>query len=97
MHVLEPFLPDVYRTPDHSESDLEAEFAAHSLLQRGLTGFLSGELDLDTYCDILESVGIDPIEYWEVVSDNVDAICDSGQAPELEEFESYLLLPGRDF
>jgi hypothetical protein len=97
MHVLEPFLPDLFRTPDHNESDLAAEFAAHTLIQKSLKAFMRGEMDLGTYDDILEHVGIDPIEYWEVVSDNVDAICDRGEAPQLEEAESYLLLPGRDF
>ena len=97
MHVLEPFLPDVFRTPDHDESDLAAEFAAHTLIQNALRAFMRGELDLATYDDILEHVGIDPIEYWDVVTENVDAICDSGAASQLEEVESYLLLPGRDF
>jgi hypothetical protein len=97
MHVLELFLPSVSRTPDHNESDLAAEFAAHTLVQNSLKSLLRGEMDLETYDCILEHVGIDPIEYWEVVDENVDAICDSGAAPQLEEVESYLLLPGRDF
>lgn len=97
MHVLEPFLPDILRTPDHSDSDLAAEFAAHSLVQKYLKMFLRGETDLDTFENVLESTGICPIEYWDVVEDNVDAIVGSDRAEELEETDIVLLLPGRDF
>jgi hypothetical protein len=95
MHFLEPFLPDILKTPDHSEADLAAEFESHSLVQKHLKGFLTGEVDLDTFENVLEFTGICPIEYWDIVEDNVDAIVDSDLIEQIEEFQ--ILLPGRDF
>lgn len=96
MHVLEPFLPDILKTPDHSDADLDAEFKAHKLVQQHLKGFLRGEVDLDTFENVLEFTGICPIEYWDVVEENVDAIVNSDRVEEMEEVD-LLLLPGRDF
>ncbi|PSB16052.1 hypothetical protein C7B65_22775 [Phormidesmis priestleyi ULC007] len=82
MHVLEPFLPDLNLTPDHSLSDIEAECKALSQVQRMTSDFLRGELDLDTLDDCLFGYGVDPNEYWGIVEDNVDAVIESGTALE---------------
>jgi hypothetical protein len=97
MHALEPFLPDILHTPDHSDADLAREFEALSLVQTHLRGFLLGTVDLDSFENVLEFTGICPIEYWDVVEENVDAIVEERINVELECVESLLLLPGRDF
>lgn len=74
MHVLEPLLPDLLITPDHSSSDIEAECKALAIVQRNLKKFLQGEIDLETFDGCLESYGIDPHDYWGIVDENIDAV-----------------------
>lgn len=89
MHVLEPFLPDLDLSPDHNASDIEAEIQTHFIIQRLMEGFLKGEVDLDTFEDCLAQYEIDPIEYWQVVDANVDAVI--AQQTVLE--HPFLILP----
>lgn len=77
MHVLEPFLPDLNLTPDHSLSDIEAECKALSQVQHLTERFLRGETDLDTLNDCLFFYGVEPREYWGIVEANVDAVIEA--------------------
>ena len=45
------------QVPVHST---ESEFQKMLLVNESATDFLNGNLDLDTYCDVLEFAGIDP-------------------------------------
>lgn len=91
MHVLEPFLPDVFQTPDHTASDLEVEIAIHYTIQRQLEAFLKGGNGgtLLAFNDCLAQYGIDPIEYWDIVSENIDTLIEKGTALE----QTKLILP----
>ena len=90
MHVLEPFLPDVFQTPDHSAADLEQEIKIHYLIQRNLEKFLKGEIDEATFNDCLAQFGINPLEYWDICDENIDALIEEGTTLERTE----LILPG---
>jgi hypothetical protein len=89
MHVLEPFMPDLGLSPDHNSSDIRAEIEAHFTIQRMAEKFLKGEVDLDTFEQCLDFFGIDPIEYWQVVDQNVDHVVETQTALE----HSFLILP----
>lgn len=90
MHILEPFLPDLDLSPDHNAADIAAEFKLLSIFQTRLESFLRGDMDIDSFNDFLESQGIDPLEYWGIVEDNVEAVTDRGEV-----FEDVdLILPG---
>lgn len=74
MDVLEPFLPDLLITPDHSLSDIKAECKALAIVQRMLEKFLQGVVTLDEFDACLEGYGIYPPDYWGVVEENVEAV-----------------------
>jgi hypothetical protein len=42
MDALEPFLPDLNITVDHSEADIQAEIETHLIVQRYTKQFLKG-------------------------------------------------------
>lgn len=76
MHYLEPFLPDLSITPDHDATDTEQEIQVLTLIQGRIEGFLKGDLNLDDLDQCLAQFGIDPFDYWDAVTDNVDAVID---------------------
>ena len=91
MNVLEPFLIDIARTPDHNEADLKAEFDLVCEFQRRLTQFLQGEIAAEELDDWLAQHGINPHEYWGIVSENVEAVIEQETA--LEEIDRVLVYP----
>lgn len=90
MNVLEPFLIDLDISPDHNSADVASEFKALSIFQTRLESFLRGDMDIESFNDFLESYGINPLEYWGIVEENVDAVIDRGEVIE----DIHLILPG---
>lgn len=89
MHVIEPFLPDLVLTADHSAADTDTEIQALYLVQRYIAAFLRGEMSLDDLNEALFEFGIDPNDYWGTVEESVEAVIESGQR--LEDID--LILP----
>jgi hypothetical protein len=69
---------------------LEQEIEIHYLVQHHLEKFLKGEIDEETFNDCLAQFGVDPLEYWSIVDENIDAIREQGTTLERTE----LILPG---
>jgi hypothetical protein len=79
MDFIEPFLPDLLRTPDHNASDIDAEIKALSIVQSMTEGFLKGTVPLADLDECLFEFGVDPDEYWGVVEASVDAVIEQAR------------------
>jgi hypothetical protein len=96
MRALELLTPDLVITPDHSVSDIEQELKQNTLIQQSLQAYFRGQITVADIEDVLSECGIDPIEYWQVVTENIESVSDR-QLQQVEDTDSLILLPGRDF
>ena len=77
-------MADLLWTPDAVEDLLlttidpfdatESEWSMMQLLNEAALDWISGEMDTDTYCDILRTAGFDPIDFICAAQNHVDKL-----------------------
>lgn len=67
-----PFSTFFTPTTDMSLADIQAEIERLYQRQKAIDACVHGELDEETLFDLLESQGIDPVEWAETSADNIE-------------------------
>lgn len=86
MDFLEPFLLNLDLTPDHSDSDIEAECKTLFTIQAMTEKFLCGQCNYDDLSDCLAQFNVEPYDYWDVVDANLNTVIESGTVLENASF-----------